>query len=100
MSASFMSILGGQPSITTPMPPPCDSPKVVMRKSWPNELPILGNVKRHRGRSLPFSDRRERLAQIVDQIAHVFHADRPPNERIADAELLAFFWRNGAVGHE
>jgi len=31
---------GGQPSITTPMPPPWDSPNVVMRKSWPNVLDI------------------------------------------------------------
>src|SRR6266853_1138121 len=31
---------GGQPSTTTPMPPPCDSPKVVTRKSWPKELPM------------------------------------------------------------
>ena len=26
--------------MTTPTPPPCDSPKVVMRKSWPNVFPI------------------------------------------------------------
>src|SRR6478672_10904829 len=31
---------GGQPSTTTPMPPPCDSPKVVTRKSWPKVLPM------------------------------------------------------------
>src|SRR6266567_1800293 len=40
MSASEMPIFGGQPSITTPMPPPCDSPKVVTRKSCPSVLPI------------------------------------------------------------
>src|SRR6187200_1872329 len=40
MSASLSSILGGQPSITTPTPPPCDSPQVVMRKSCPKLLPI------------------------------------------------------------
>src|SRR6266705_785164 len=40
MSDSEISTRGGQPSITTPMPPPCDSPKVVTRKSWPNVLPI------------------------------------------------------------
>src|SRR5205807_7202861 len=44
MSASEIAIRGGQPSITTPMPPPCDSPKVVTRKRWPNVLPIPGIV--------------------------------------------------------
>jgi hypothetical protein len=36
---------GGQPSITTPMPPPCDSPKVVTRKSWPNVLDMTRKNK-------------------------------------------------------
>ena len=31
---------GGQPSTTTPTPPPCDSPNVVMRKSVPKVLDI------------------------------------------------------------
>src|SRR6266853_5655264 len=44
MSASEIAIRGGQPSITTPLPPPCDSPKVVTRKRWPNVLPIAGIV--------------------------------------------------------
>src|SRR2546421_366777 len=35
---------GGHPSITTPTPPPCDSPKVVMRKSWPKLLPMTMNL--------------------------------------------------------
>src|SRR5437762_1436452 len=38
---------GGQPSMTTPTPPPCDSPKVVMRKSCPKVLPIA--VEPNRG---------------------------------------------------
>src|SRR3954465_6984581 len=29
---------GGQPSTTTPTPPPCDSPHVVIRNKWPKEL--------------------------------------------------------------
>src|SRR6266436_1152582 len=40
MSVSETAIRGGQPSTTTPMPPPCDSPKVVTRKSWPKVLPM------------------------------------------------------------
>src|SRR5437588_11362281 len=40
MSALESAIRGGQPSTTTPIPPPCDSPKVVTRKSWPKLLPI------------------------------------------------------------
>src|SRR5713226_8049240 len=38
MSASVSSSRGGHPSITTPTPPPCDSPHVVMRKRCPNEF--------------------------------------------------------------
>src|SRR6476660_458555 len=40
MSLFDKSIRGGQPSTTTPIPPPCDSPKVVTRKSWPKLLPM------------------------------------------------------------
>src|SRR5437763_12075729 len=40
MSALESAIRGGQPSTTTPIPPPCDSPKVVTRKSWPKVLPM------------------------------------------------------------
>src|SRR6267142_2773320 len=36
---------GGQPSITTPMPPPWDSLNVVTRNSWPNVLPMSGKNK-------------------------------------------------------
>src|SRR5581483_10464349 len=36
MSASVSLRRGGQPSTTTPTPPPWDSPQVVMRNSWPN----------------------------------------------------------------
>src|SRR5947199_4295900 len=42
--ASDSSIFGGQPSMTTPTPPPCDSPKVVTRKSWPKVLDIAAIV--------------------------------------------------------
>src|ERR1051326_3621554 len=35
MSASVSSRRGGQPSTTTPTPPPWDSPQVVTRKRWP-----------------------------------------------------------------
>src|SRR6266478_4070005 len=40
MSASESFRRGGQPSTTTPTPPPCDSPQVVMRKRWPKLLPM------------------------------------------------------------
>src|SRR6266850_1194266 len=40
MSASVSSSRGGQPSTTTPTPPPWDSPHVVMRKSCPNVFAI------------------------------------------------------------
>src|SRR5262249_37643948 len=59
------SIFGGQPSITTPIPPPCDSPKVAMRKSWPKTLPILEAEDSHlgclgeRASSLFFCDHRQ-----------------------------------------
>jgi len=81
-------MFGGQPSITTPIPPPCDSPNVVTRKSRPNVLPIwaycstgiLFATGRTRCgepvRPAVLLDGREGELQIVDQIAHVFHADR------------------------
>src|SRR5438105_408098 len=48
MSALESAIRGGQPSTTTPIPPPCDSPKVVTRKSWPKVLPMWGSrINRH-----------------------------------------------------
>src|SRR6266576_3815869 len=103
-----MSMLGGQPSITTPIPPPCDSPNVVTRKSRPNVLPIWAycstGILFATGRTASLwgqrasrllnpdtagetpayptaetavlLDGREGELQIVDQIAHVFHADR------------------------
>src|SRR5947208_2624262 len=90
MSAGEISIFGGQPSITTPIPPPCDSPNVVIRKSWPKVLPI---ERRN-------SDRFESELQIVDQITEIFNADGDSNERIANAERLAFFFRHGCVSHQ
>ena len=41
-SASVSGMRGGQPSMTTPTPPPWDSPQVEMRKAWPNWLDIKG----------------------------------------------------------
>ena len=35
---------GGQPSMTTPTPPPCDSPKVWMRKTWPKVDDMRGRL--------------------------------------------------------
>ena len=46
------------------------------------------------------SNRFERELQIVDQIAHIFDANRQPNQRIADAERFAFFLRHGRMRHE
>src|SRR2546421_914148 len=85
-----MSIFGGQPSITTPTPPPCDSPKVVIRKSWPKVLPIERQN----------SDRFESELQIVDEIAQIFDADGNSDKRISDAERVTFFFRHGSVRHE
>src|SRR6185295_13420726 len=48
ISASESLSRGGQPSMTTPTPPPCDSPHVVIRNKWPNELDIrsrLGEIR-------------------------------------------------------
>src|ERR1041384_3318418 len=113
-----MSIFGGQPSITTPMPPPCDSPNVVTRKICPKLLPIWRKLivvadltmwerpqRRDRlssGRSGPptLSDRFERSLEIVDQIPHVLDADREPNEGIADADRFALFFRHRGMRHE
>jgi hypothetical protein len=36
MSSADTGIRGGQPSMTTPTPPPCDSPQVATRKRTPN----------------------------------------------------------------
>src|SRR5436853_6253231 len=47
MSASESFSRGGQPSTTTPTPPPWDSPHVVMRNKWPNEL----DMRRHCGKT-------------------------------------------------
>src|ERR1035438_2938506 len=48
MSFSVKHRRGGQPSITTPTPPPWDSPQVVMRKSCPNEFPMRGSLRLER----------------------------------------------------
>src|SRR5262245_9888983 len=48
ISAALIGSRGGQPSTTTPTPPPCDSPKVVMRKIVPSELDIgAGKIATH-----------------------------------------------------
>src|SRR5437867_9608484 len=51
MSASESSRRGGQPSTTTPTPPPCDSPHVVMRNKCPNEFAIAAFCGKNEGRS-------------------------------------------------
>src|SRR4029077_15900550 len=125
MSASEMSMSGGQPSITTPMPPPCDSPKVVTRKSWPNVLPILEHcstgilpvglpgvspgsfpIRRPRRPPAPqprrlcyLLDHFECALQIVNEIAHVFDANGQSDQRIADTKRFALFLRHGSVCH-
>ena len=38
-------IPAGNPSITPPMPLPCDSPKLVSRRIFPNELNISNALK-------------------------------------------------------
>src|SRR6266513_1341171 len=104
MSAFEMLIFGGQPSITTPMPPPCDSPKVVTRKSWPKVLPIarivaqafclwgqrasrlLGRDSADETPACPTAEtamllnRCECDFQILNQIAHAFDAHGQPDE--------------------
>src|ERR1017187_6872393 len=105
MSTSEMSIFGGQPSITTPMPPPCDSPNVVTRKSWPKVVPIprasQGEMRRNcRAFLRNASDRGEGGLQIVDQIAHVFDANGKTHQRISDAERFPLLLRNRCVRHK
>jgi hypothetical protein len=39
MIPSFKGILGGQPSMTTPIPFPCDSPQVVILNNFPKVFP-------------------------------------------------------------
>src|SRR4030095_15903901 len=51
ISASDNLRRGGQPSTTTPTPPPCDSPQVVMRNSWPNEFAMEPVWGKRRARS-------------------------------------------------
>ena len=51
ISSREMGSRGGQPSMTTPTAGPCDSPKVVMRKSWPNELDTVSETYHTRARS-------------------------------------------------
>src|SRR5438270_250839 len=46
------------------------------------------------------SDRFESELEIVDEIAQIFDADGNSNERISDAERVAFFFRHGSVRHE
>src|SRR5271156_5517641 len=43
-SASVRGVRGGQPSTTTPTPPPWDSPQVVMRKRWPKVFGMEGGA--------------------------------------------------------
>src|SRR5439155_8310807 len=57
MSASVSSIRGGQPSTTTPTPPPWDSPQVVMRKRRPKLFGMLEQwEKRPIGSNIQLSD--------------------------------------------
>src|SRR5437667_9843690 len=119
MSASEMSIFGGQPSITTPIPLPCDEPKAVTRKRWPKVLPIVAQTSclwgeqassvlvlaarmaaRPTAEAAGLLNRIERGFQIVDQVAHIFHADGEPNKRISDTKRLALLLRHRCVRHE
>jgi hypothetical protein len=108
---------GGQPSITTPMPPPCDSPNVVTRNSWPKVLPMSGysstavsavgqagvspaGTATQQARTPVLLNRFERALQVIDQIADVLDTDRQPDERIGDTEFLPLFFRHGGMRHE
>ena len=44
ISAFVRSISAGQPSMTTPIAGPCDSPNVVMRKIWPKWLDAIPSI--------------------------------------------------------
>src|SRR5882724_3941787 len=46
------------------------------------------------------SNRFEGGLQIVNQIAHVFHANREPDQRISDTQFFALFLWNGGMCHE
>src|SRR5207244_10054078 len=96
-----MSIRGGQPSITTPMPPPCDSPKVVTRKSRPNVLPIACIVAQALWLwARAMLDRFEGALQIVNQITHVFDAHGQSNQSIANSQCFTLFLRHRGIRHE
>src|ERR1043166_4865066 len=51
ISASVKASRGGQPSTTTPTPPPCDSPQVVIRNRCPKVLAIALVWENSGGRS-------------------------------------------------
>ena len=76
--------------MTTPTPPPCDSPKVVIRKSCPKLLPIarsLTGAARNHNASLADLvaadtnlDCSKRVAKIVSQIFDILHPNGEPDE--------------------
>src|SRR5262249_12980232 len=87
MSASEIAMRGGQPSITTPMPPPWDSPKVVMRKSWPKLLPITRSLATASGENNESAQTKLGLAASPfggDALLLVERLARSPQERPAD----------------
>ena len=47
ISVSVISKPAGQPSITTPMALPCDSPHVVILNIFPNEL-LVNHINTHK----------------------------------------------------
>src|ERR1041385_963770 len=107
MCASAILMRGGQPSITTPIAPPCDSPKVVTRNSSPNVLDI-GMATLNEARQIcrafvsnagltqpPYnSDRLQRGLQIIDEIANVLDTNRKAHQRISYPEFLPLFFRH------
>ena len=56
MSSKDKGSRGGQPSMTTPIPPPWLSPQELILKRFPNELPIplstIFNVKRQKEKAI------------------------------------------------
>ena len=76
MSATSSASRGGQPSTTTPTPPPCDSPKVVTRKSVPNVLAIDRQDREH-GVVLGHGVRRAKVGPTAMSAPH-FHVPEPP----------------------
>src|SRR5205807_10586413 len=67
---------------------------------WGRKIAILAVSARARTAETAVLHRFESELEIVDEIAQIFDTDGNSNERISDAERVAFFFRHGSVSHE